>query len=61
MIKSKHNLLVNEFKDATADTDEDIITAGPSRLCGEDDTSDSRSTKSDVAHLEDDLKIKLCD
>ena len=52
VIKSEHNLLVNESKDATADTDVDIITAGPSRLCDEKDTSDSGSTKSDVANLE---------
>ena len=35
VIKSEHNLLVNESKDATADVDEDIITAGSSRLCTE--------------------------
>ena len=52
MIKSEHNFLVNESKDATSDTDVDIITAGPSRLCGEEDTSDSGSAKSDVANLE---------
>ena len=52
VIKSEHNLLVNESKDATADTDVGIITAGPSRLCGEEDTNDSGSNNSDVANLE---------
>ena len=53
MIKSEHNLLVQEFKDAKADTAEDILTAGPSGLCGETDTRASCSTISDVApHLE---------
>ena len=57
VIKSEHNLLVNEVKDATADTDEDIITAGPSRVCGAEDTSDSGSTKSDVTNLEAEISL----
>lgn len=52
VIKSEHNPLVNESKEATARTDADIITAGPYGLCGKEDTSDSGSTKSDVANLE---------
>ena len=56
VIRSEHNLVVNESKDATADVDENI-TAGPSRLCDEEGTSNSGSTKSDVVNLETDISL----
>ena len=58
VIKSEENLLVNKFKDATADNDKDLTTAaGPSRLSGEENTSASGSTKSDVANLEAEISL----
>ena len=58
VIKSEHlYLLINESKDDTIDTIEDIITAGPSRLCDEEDMSNSGSTESDVANLEAEISL----
>lgn len=57
VIKSEENVLVNKFKDDKTDTDEDIITAGPSRLCDEEDTCESHSTTSDAANLEAEISL----